>query len=236
MTKKLSYRQQQFLSQFLELYREMDQPVHYGTLAERLGVGKVTVYEMLRLLEERGLVRSEYQSNLNQHGPGRPSVLFYPTAEGDRLIQNLAGDADNQENWKAVKEQILQQLRAGKAAGYEELLSDLLARIPERRSPLIFVTELVTAVILMLDTIQEAPEIRRLIEQLYHIGLPKEFGLSVLSGIAMFLSVLERANRRFSTLLLAQINRYENALAQLNEENRQQVSEFTREVVHILTS
>ena len=236
MKKKLTYRQLQFLSQFLDICREMEHSVHYVTVAERLGIGKVTAYEMLRLLEEKGLVRAEYQANPDQHGPGRSTVLFYPTQEANRLINELAGNPADFDNWQVVKEQILQQLREGKAGGYEELLSNLLARIPERRSPLIFVTELITAVILMLTTIHDVPEIRTLLERLHQIGLPQKINLSVMSGIAMFLSVIERANRRYSTILLAQFNRYEDALSQLSEESRRQLGEFTREVVQILSS
>jgi len=236
MKKKLTHRQLQFLSQFLDIYREMEHSVHYVTVAERLGIGKVTAYEMLRLLEEKGLVRAEYQANPDQHGPGRASVLFYPTREANSLINVLAGNPVDLEDWQVVKEQILQQLREGKAGGYEELLSNLLTRIPEKRSLLIFVTELITAVILTLATIQEAPEIRALMERLHRIGLPKEIGLSVLSGIGMLLSVLERTNRRSSTILLAQFSRYEDALSQLSEESRRQLGEFTREAVHILSS
>jgi predicted ArsR family transcriptional regulator len=81
MKTRLTYRQQQFLRQFLDLFQEMRRPVHYAAIAERLGVGKVTAYEMLRLLEERGLVAVEYQTNPDKHGPGRPSVFFYPTQE-----------------------------------------------------------------------------------------------------------------------------------------------------------
>jgi len=80
MKKKLTHRQQQFLGQFLDIYREIDRPVHYVAIAERLRLGKVTVYEMLRLLEERGLVRAEYDMDSGSHGPGRPTVLFQPTA------------------------------------------------------------------------------------------------------------------------------------------------------------
>ena len=88
----------------------------------------------------------------------------------------------------------------------------------------------------MLAMIQEAPEIRALMERLHRIGLPQEIGLSVLSGIGMLLSVLERKNRRYSTILLTQISQYEDALLQLSEESRQQLSKFTREVVQILSS
>lgn len=236
MNKKLTHRQQKFLSQFLDIYREMDQSVHYITVAERLGIGKVTAYEMLRLLEEHGLVQAEYQANPGQHGPGRSAVLFYPTQEANRLMNGLAGDPIEINDWLVVKEQILQQLRERKAGGYEDLLSNLLARIPEMRSPLIFVTELITAVILMLTTIQDAPEIRALLERLQQIELPQKIGLSVMSGIAMLLSVMERANRHYSTILLTQFSRYEDALSQLNEESRRQLGEFTREAVHILSS
>ena len=236
MKKKLTHRQQQFLSQFLDIYREMEQSVHYVAVAERLGISKVTAYEMLRLLEEKGLVRAEYQSNPNQHGPGRPTVFFFPTQEANRLLTVLAGNLFDLEDWQVAKEHILQQLRKGKAAGYEDLLSNLLLRIPEKRSPLIFVTELITAVILMIATIKEAPEVHALLERLHRIGLPQEIGLNVLGGIGMLLSVLEHKNRRSSTILLTQISHYENTLSQLSEESRQQLSEFTREVVQILSS
>ena len=235
MKKTLTHRQQQFLSQFLDVYRDMDGPVHYVTVAERLGIGKVTAYEMLRLLEERGLTRAEYHLNQEQHGPGRSTVLFYPTQEANRLINVLAGDSTDLEDWQAVKEHILQQLREGKAGGYESLLSDLLMRIPERHSPLIFVTELITAMILTLATIQEAPEIRALMERLHRIGMPQEVGLSALSGIGLVLSTLERINRRSASILLAQIGKYEEMLSKLSEENRRRLGEFTREVVSILS-
>jgi hypothetical protein len=190
---------------------------------------------MLRLLEEKGLVRAEYQSNLDRRGPGRPTVFFYPTQEANRLLNELAGNRADLMDWQVAKERILQQLREGKAGGYEDLLLDLLLRIPERHSPLIFITELVTAVILMLTNIQEVPEARALMESLHRIGLPQEIGLSALSGIGLLLSVMERTNRRFSTILLTQIGRYEEILMQLSEESRRQLGEFAREAVQILS-
>jgi hypothetical protein len=235
MKKKLTYRQQQFLSQFLDVYRDMQHSVSYITVAERLGVGKVTAYEMLRLLEEHGLVSAEYQTNVDQHGPGRSAVHFYPTQQAAQLINNLAGDAATQEEWPAVKEQILQKLREGQVGGYADLLSSLLVRFPERHSPLVFAGELITTIVLTLAAIQDKPEVRTIMEQLRRIGLPQEVGLNVLSGIGLLLSVIERANRRSTTILLTQINRYEAALLQLNEESRRQLGEFTREVVRILS-
>lgn len=234
MNKKLTKRQQAFLNQFLDIYQELDQPLHYIVIAKRLGIGNVTAYEMLRLLEEHGLIRSEYQINTDQHGPGRSPVVFYPTQEAISLMNSLTENSTEIEDWTIVKEQILRQLKEGNVKGYEELLSNLLVRIPERRSPLIIVTELITALILMLISVKDAPEISELLEHLQQIGLSKKFTLSVMSGIAMILSVMERANRHYSTILLTQFSRYEESLSQINEVNRQRLGEFTREVVHIL--
>jgi hypothetical protein len=236
MSKNLTHRQFQFLNQFLDIYQETEHSVHYVVVAEQLGIGKVTAYEMLRLLQERGLVQAEYLPNPEQHGPGRAAVLFYPTQEARRLIDNQSGEAATLEDWRVVKEQILAKLRECRAGGYEELLVNLLAHLPERRSPLIFVTELITAVMLTLASIQETPEVRSLMERLHCIGLPQEISLSVLTGITMLLSVWERTNQRFSTILLTQVSRYEDALAQLSEESRRQLGMFTREVVHILSN
>jgi len=236
MKKKLTYRQQQFLSQFLDIYQEIDHPMHYVAIAERLRLGKVTVYEMLRLLEERGLVHAEYDMDSRSHGPGRPPVLFQPTEEARRVINQLAGDSAEVGDWQVVKEQILQKLREGKVDGYEGLVTDLLSRIPERRSPLIFVTELITAMILTLATIPDAPQVRAMLERLGRIGLPGEIGLSALSGIWLALSALERINRRTATILLAQIGKYEDLLVQMSGENRHRLGEFAREVAQTLSS
>jgi len=232
--KKLTHRQQQFLSQFLDIYREMDQPVHYARIAERLHLGKVTVYEMLRLLEERGLVRAEYDLDSGSHGPGRPTVLFQPTEQARRVINQLAGDSAELGDWQIAKEQILHRLREGKAEGYETLLMDLLARVSERRSPLIFVTELITTIIITLASMSDAPGVHTMLERLGRIGLPQEIGLSALSGIGLALSALERINRHTATILLAQIGKYEDMLAQMSEENRRRLSEYAREVTQII--
>lgn len=236
MKDKLTRRQQQFLGQFLDIYQEMDQPVHYVTVAERLGIGKVTTYEMLRLLEERGLVRAEYNQSADQPGPGRPTVLFYPTQRARQLIGQLAGANSGLEDWQIVKDRILQQMREGKAGGYEDLLSDLLNRLPERSSPLVFITELITTILLALATVPEAPETEALMKRLRRIGLPEEVSLSALSGISLAISLFERINRRASTMLLSQIGRFDAMLSQLNEENRRRLSDFTREAVLILCS
>ncbi len=228
--KKLTRRQQEFLSQFLDVYRTTDEPIHYVALAERLCIGKVTAYEMLRLLEERGLVTSEYYLPDQERGPGRSSVLFRPTVEAIRLLHALNGGSPEDENWNVVKERILNQLRAGDAAGYEDLLANLLARIPEQGSVLIYLTEMTTATLLALREMRDSADSSGLAERIRHIGLPDEIGLSALAGVSATLSIMERVNRRVASILLTQSGKYQTLLSQISEENRRHLSDFAREV------
>lgn len=236
MEKKLTNRQRIFLNQFLDLYREMDHPLHYVFIAEKLGIGNVTAYEMLKLLEEHGLIGSEYEKTSDKHGPGRAIILFYPTYEAENLIKELVGDSVSLSDWMLVKEQILEKLRTGEVGIHERLLDDILARITERRSPLIFITELITAVILILYSLRDSPEVQNLLERLQQVGLPKKVTLHVIGGIAAFLSVIERANRHYTSILLSEFTRYEEALSQVTTEYQNFVSEFTREAIQILIS
>ena len=235
MAIKLTRRQQQFLSQFLDFYHEVEHPIHYPDLAERLGIGKITAYEMLRLLEERGLVEAEYYLPPGNRGPGRSTVHFVPTSKARQLLTELSGGSSDDDDWEEFKERILQQLHEGQVAGYEDLLSDLFVRIPDQSSPLIYSTEMITAILLALETLRGTAEASELTKRLQRIGLPGEIGLSAFGGISAALSVVEQANRRASTFLLSQSGKYQTMISQLSEENRRHLGKFAREVAKIVT-
>jgi predicted ArsR family transcriptional regulator len=229
---KLTRRQQEFFSQFLDVYRDMDQPIHYAALAKRLGIGKVTAYEMLRLLEERGLVQAEFQLPEGSRGRGRSSVVFSPTPEAHRLLGPLA-QTESHESWELAKQVLLEQLRDGKAAGYETLLEELLSQIPDRRSPMIYLTEMVTATILMIESLQDTSNANPLLKRLRRIGLPDEIDLNGLPGMSAAVSMFEQANKA-ADFLLEHSGKFQSRLAQMGEENRRRLSDFAREVAEIL--
>ena len=234
MQKELTRRQKQFLGQFLDIYQEMDEPIHYVDLAKRLDIGKITAYEMLRLLEKRGLVEAEYHLSPGNRGPGRSEVFFRPTKESTRIFERLSENSADTEEWKIVKQRILKELQDGKAGGYETLLDDLLVRIPEQHSPLIFMTEMVTTIILALTPIKKAVKDKGLLDRLSRIGLPGEVGLIALAGFGAALSLVEDVNLKLSTLLMEQSGKYQEMIARLSEEKREQLTDFAREVAKIV--
>ncbi len=84
---------------------------------------------------------------------------------------------------------------------------------------------------------EHAAQVETIIEALNLVRRDLARGIiepSYASGTNITEWALERANRRSSTVLLSQINRYEEALSTLNEESRKLLSEYTREVVRIL--
>jgi DNA-binding PadR family transcriptional regulator len=229
---KLTGRQRDFLNQFLDLYHEGQRPLHYSTVAEHLRVSPMTAYDMLRLLEERGLVISEYVLP-EGGGRGRSNVVFSPTPRAAQVMAKLAGEAWDREEWEAVKARILQALREGKGTDYHDLLEEILLRLPERRSPMLYATEMIAAVLLSLHQLKEA-KAGDLSERLEALGLPGEVGLQALAGLTMGLTFAERANRRITSLLLSYSRKYQDHLARLSGENKRRLSEFTQEVMRII--
>lgn len=78
---RLTRRQQQYLHETFQLQNEnRGDAIHYSDLAERLSVSKNTAYSVLRRLEEKGCVRSQF--SLPQVRVGRSSILFKLTNMG----------------------------------------------------------------------------------------------------------------------------------------------------------
>ncbi|MCK4488904.1 MAG: hypothetical protein KAU23_01525, partial [Anaerolineales bacterium] len=71
---------------------------------------------------------------------------------------------------------------------------------------------------------------------LNRIGLPGEIDLSAVPGIGLSLSLVEQINQKISSGLSAQAGRYQAVLAQLSEEKRFLLSEFTRRISRIVRS
>lgn len=232
----LTRRQQTVLSKFLDLYRQNEEPLHYTAVAEHLEVSPVTAYDMLRLLEERGLLASDYVPPSQREGGGRARVVFRPTAAAQRLLDELAGEEFHQEEWDLVKKRILQALHEGRGSDYQDLLDDLLVRIAEQRSPLSYAAEMITAIILQAYQLREEVADSTFFERLQDLGLSSELSLNAFGGLVVGLSFVERANRRITNVLLAQTSRYQQMLNRLNVRNRRRLIDFVGQVVEIVES
>ncbi len=126
----LTRRQTTFVERLVDLYHEAHGPIHYSTLARRLGVSRFTAYDMLRLVEEKGLVTSAYQLNAGRSGPGRSEVLYQPTERANALVAALAGP-DEMVDWETVKRRLVENFAGGHGHNRERA-EGMLARVPRQ--------------------------------------------------------------------------------------------------------
>ena len=146
---KLTRRQEVFIHKLLDLFREMDGPIHYSVLAKGVGVSPFTAYDMLRLLEEKGLVRPEYRVATDKPVPGRSEVFFWPTERANHLWLELTDKTDTGD-WEQVKKQVLDRIR-GIEGPDRELAEQMLARVPPAGPPVLrYCLEIMTILVLRL--------------------------------------------------------------------------------------
>lgn len=146
---KLTRRQEEFVLNLLDLYRELQEPVHYSELAKRVGVSRFTAYDMLRLLEEKGLVEASYHLAEDKSGPGRAEVVYKPTARARLKMMELAGKV-GVENWEQAKKRVLERLQRGEIRE-RELAAEMLARVPPDEPEVIrYCVEVMTVIALRL--------------------------------------------------------------------------------------
>jgi predicted ArsR family transcriptional regulator len=148
--KMLTLRQKSFLKKLLDVYRERQEPVHYSVVAQKLGLNNSTAYDMLRLLEQKGMVSSQYDTPKATAGPGRSSILFSPTLKAMGLAPHPAGDSRGREKWEDFKTRLLDSLNQGTAEEYQDVLDELLAQIAELRASLEQYAESMTALLVNL--------------------------------------------------------------------------------------
>jgi predicted ArsR family transcriptional regulator len=144
----LTLRQRAFLNKFLDICREQQDPVHYSLVAQKLGLNNSTAYDMLRLLERKGMVHSHYATPKANAGPGRSTILFSPTV---RAVESRPVDyGRGYERWEELKARLLASLKRGGADDYQDVVDELLAKIAELRASLEQYAEFTTTLLLNL--------------------------------------------------------------------------------------
>jgi DNA-binding MarR family transcriptional regulator len=225
----LTPRQRAFLDRLLDLYRESHQPVHYTEIAARLGVGRTTAYDMLRLLEQKGYVRSEYIL-ADDSGPGRSTVVFTPAARSRAVVRWLAGPQTAGEEWIEVKRRILARISQPDLADHRDL-DELLLRLPVNDSPLATCAVAIAALLMNVQRelyarLGDNPVIRSLMSPTVDL----QNALATLPGVVLGLGLTESATRQLDSCMTL-VQEYQHELAQLDQQMRQDLQAFLREMV-----
>jgi len=234
---KLTRRQQEFIANLIDLSDEFEGPIHYSKLAERLGVSPFTAYDMLRVLEEKGLVTSEYHLPADKNGPGRAERLFYPTrlsTERDiRLSEKFGGRVPDKEELKRI---VFSGIDVGKFdfgdIWNKELADELLARVPDiEQGEISYCIEIMTIIVLRM----EQSSSRKLLLDHLPALLPESKGthenLALLGGFAFGILAQEGVEDvEWIQQLFVYIQQYLSIVLQLKSQECEQLAEALTEV------
>lgn len=230
---KLTRRQETFIRNLLDLYHQVQGPIHYSELAERLNVNRFTAYDMLRLLEEKGYVSSEYKLGDDKSGPGRSTVVFTPTARAHHIMAVLTGESDNLD-WEAAKDRALSKLRNGLFED-QELSHEVFAHIPpdvhDGDEAISYCFELMTIIALNLSKSSR----RQIISDYYPQILPVDCrnsaaGLCSLAGFALGVLASEEDDNDWYGELFPHVNRYQELVIGMDDKRCSYLAEGLRQV------
>ncbi len=228
---KLTFRQKAFLSKVADVYRGVDAPIHYTDLAGKLGLSKSTVYDMFRVLEQKGMIESQYATPKEVAGPGRASVLFYPTARARELFFHVAEEIKDE--WEELKARILAGLRQGKSGNSKDVIQDLLSKAGETQAPLAQCAGIVTALLLSLREAKYELTDKGSLSAIIKAPVSK-LRMSILAGLVLGISLSNQAVERLLGNYRGYTDKYEASLRKLNKEGLMKLHQFTREVWTVL--
>ncbi|MBN1219292.1 MAG: hypothetical protein JXM69_10220 [Anaerolineae bacterium] len=226
---KLTPRQQTFLDKLFELYREKG-PVHYSVVAEKLGVNKFSAYDMLKVLEEKGVAASDYVLNDEQAGPGRSQVVFYPTHRAAQFLTQLREEMRYNSDWQSVKENILHRLEEARQSNPVEALREALSNLPDTKIPLTYCAEMISVLILNLERLRD----RNLRPILDTVTTKGQVGLGALAGLSLGTTLTNDDDKSLTEKLLTHTKRFQNQLAELSDESITKLSMFLSDAMTVV--
>jgi len=234
---KLTRRQQTFIRNLLDLYRELQGPIHYSALAERIGVSRITAYDMLRLLEDKGFVRSDYQLSADRSAPGRSTILYYPTEKAHQTFAQLAQEV-NAPNWEALQESIIAMMGdAGRMQDEEkETTQEILERIPPEGSPsLRYCVEVVTIISLRLRNSPNLSILHDYRERILTADATNNSDFMLFGGFALGLLAAEQAGHpEWNLELLEHVRQCQRLVSTMAESERRRLISILQDLTAAL--
>ncbi len=228
---KLTPRQQTFLDKLFELYREFKGPVHYSLVADKLGVNKFSAYDMLKLLEEKGVAASAYVLEDGQTGPGRSQIMFYPTNKAAQFLTQLRDEVRYSRDWQKVKEGILRRLQEAGQTNPAAGLREALASLSDAKTPLNYCAEMISVMLLNLARFPGY----NLWPALKTMSTRGQLGLAALAGLSLGSSLsLDGDDASMTSKLMTHTQRFQSQLADMSDESISRLSTFLNDALAMM--
>ncbi|CAG1015932.1 hypothetical protein ANAEL_05408 [Anaerolineales bacterium] len=224
---KITKRQKAFIEKILDIYKEIQGPIHYSTVAEQLNLSKYTAYDMLRLLEEKGYVESVYETH--SEGPGRASISFKPTKKAEETFRKLAGA--EAASWEEAKERVITKIAAGEFED-AKLAEDILLQVDGGLDDVLYCSNLIGDLVTRL----RARGRHRMMDYYASVMLAliekKNAGdLYLLPGFMLGLASSEDDAVELTDSFLKKIRKYEILLERMDKEARSRLGDMLSNII-----
>ena len=235
MKGNLTRRQGVFLEKLEDLYQRSKKPVHYSQVAKELGVSRFSAYDMLQLLEKKGLAGRQYIRSEKRVGPGRSMVVFYPKDHASSLALVPSKSINLGEEWQQLRQTILERLRTGEQVRGHPVLSDTLPSLPGR-SPLEYCAEMIEALLLNLQEGMERAMQAKVLQTMQALAKSGEMGLGALAGLSLGKALRGQDDASMTDNLLSRVQAFQEYLSGLSEESKSALVDFMQDAVIALDS
>ncbi len=223
---KLTSRQRAFLTGLTDLYRNMQKPVHYSAIAQRLGLCSSTAYDMLKVLEQKGMVASQYDTPKKAAGPGRANILFVPTARTVAQFSLDSEQTDELGEWEKTRTDIMASLSQYKSSDRYKISRRLLRQSNKVPSPLASAARILAALLISLKNNRRSPEEKGWFNMLLKAPVTSP-GMSSVAGLILGLSLADRKAGKLLTGYQEYIQRYITAIQNMSNDNLLLLQQFT---------
>ncbi|NPV27793.1 MAG: hypothetical protein HPY81_10235 [Firmicutes bacterium] len=226
----ITQRQKDFLQIIKQIYEATNLPVHYAQVAELLKVSKWSAYEMLKTLEKKGFLTTQYEVNLKKKHPGRARVMFAPAQLANLVLATKKfGTPTPNKEVQLLKERILSLYDKPKKSELRELVEQLKTELPNIENPLVSCAYVIAILILQLQTLSKTSI--RLIKNMALDVAKGEIGLAMFVGAVMG-SMLKTASQvQLLSHLADSLSGFQKNLATLNQSEQTLLMDFLGEAL-----
>ena len=222
---KVTKRQKEFINKLIVLYKDSNEPIHYSDLAEKLDVSPFTAYDMLRVLEEKGFVDSEYQ--MPDGTSGRSIRVFIPTSKALNLINKIV-DEHAEIRWDEIDQTIRCLIDKG-LFREAEIGLEIFARIPPGETDEIhFCLEIISILMLRVRNNQHIHTFQKAyLNQMGSDKYPLRSTLNLITGFALGVLPYEiSVDDEWSELLIQNVLRYQEILQNFADHQILQLADY----------
>jgi len=223
----ITRRRQEFLESIKLIYEQTKLPVHYATIAQKLGISVWSAYDMLKELEKGGYLSSEYLLS-KEKSVGRSQIVFSPTSKAFKVIAECENLPVDIEEWHKTKEAILQKIGELKKISSTRLVKEITKEFSKAEVPFDYCAYLIAFFLLYIKTV--GGKSKKFAEKLVKTVSQPQAGLQMLPGIVFGIFAKKVSNINLIKQLSKLIGNYQYHLAKISLAEHELLMDFMEEV------